>query len=256
MFFTFLIGPAGSGKSTLASAFSDWLLDQGFDVALVNLDPGAEWLPYRPDVDARDYVTVQEVMERYNLGPNGAMIAASDLLAVKAIDLREEISGLKADYAIIDTPGQMELFAFRASGLHIAQTLTKGGGSAILFLADVVLASKPTGLISTLFLAASVQFRFLFPQIMVLTKSDLLKQEELTYLVHLIENPEELALIAEESLKGVYREMAMRFCNMLSDLNLPIPVTHVSAVKNEGLDRLYSILQRISAGGEDFVVHY
>jgi len=53
MFFTFLIGPAGSGKSTLASAFSDWLLDQGFDVALVNLDPGAEWLPYRPDVDAR-----------------------------------------------------------------------------------------------------------------------------------------------------------------------------------------------------------
>ncbi len=256
MFFVFLIGPAGSGKSTLASALYEWFISQDLSTAIVNLDPGAEWLPYRPDVDIRDYVTVQEVMEKYNLGPNGAIIAAADLMAVEASKLREEVDGLKADYIIVDTPGQMEVFAFRASGPHITSTLAGNDGSAVLFLTDVILAGKSIGLISALFLFASVQFRFFLPQVLVLTKSDLVEKERLDYLMHLLENPKELVEIIEKSLKGMYREMAIMFCNMLQDLNIPLPVTYVSAVNNEGLERIYMFLQRISAGGEDYTTYY
>jgi hypothetical protein len=40
-------------------------------VITVNLDPGVQKLPYNPHVDVRDYVTLEEVMEKHKLGPNG-----------------------------------------------------------------------------------------------------------------------------------------------------------------------------------------
>ncbi len=256
MFFIFLIGPAGSGKSTLSGALYDWLLDHELDAAIVNLDPGADWLPYKPDVDVRDFITVEEVMEKYNLGPNGAIIAAADLVAVQASRIREELEGLKADYIVVDTPGQMELFAFRAAGLHITNTLVGKEGAIVLFLVDVIFASKPSGLISALFLSSSVQFRFMLPQLMVLTKRDLLDEPQVTHIIHLLENPQELSYEAEQAFQGMYRELAANFCRLLADLGSSPSIVSVSAVKGEGLDELYAMIQRVCAGGEDYVVHY
>ncbi len=48
--FLYLIGTAGSGKSTLAHTFKQWTNVHGIDSVVVNLDPGAENLPYSPDV--------------------------------------------------------------------------------------------------------------------------------------------------------------------------------------------------------------
>ncbi|RJS78636.1 GTPase, partial [Candidatus Bathyarchaeota archaeon] len=77
MFTVFFIGTAGSGKSLLTAAFSKWLKMTKQDVAVVNLDPGALTLPYSPDVDVREYIDVTNLMEEYNLGPNGALIMAA-----------------------------------------------------------------------------------------------------------------------------------------------------------------------------------
>ena len=52
--FVYFIGTAGSGKSTLTYNFKQWMYLRGLDVITVNLDPGAENLPYEPDVDIRD----------------------------------------------------------------------------------------------------------------------------------------------------------------------------------------------------------
>jgi len=87
----FVIGMAGSGKSLLTGSFVEWLRDQDQDAVAVNLDPGAVSLPYEPDVDVRTYVTVEEVMEKYGLGPNGAMIAATDMVATYVKQLEVEL---------------------------------------------------------------------------------------------------------------------------------------------------------------------
>src|SRR3989304_9851839 len=108
----FIIGTAGSGKSLFTAAFAEWLKMSKQDVAVVNLDPGALKLPYQPDVDVRNYVDVGDLMEKYSLGPNGALIMAADLIADETESLSEEIEDLSPDIAIVDTPGQMELFAF------------------------------------------------------------------------------------------------------------------------------------------------
>ena len=89
----------------------------------LNLDPGVESLPYRPDVDVRDYVDIVQIMKQYDLGPNGSMIMANDLIASKIDDIQNEIHRVNPDYLIVDTPGQIELFAYRASGPFFIQNI-------------------------------------------------------------------------------------------------------------------------------------
>ena len=77
----FVVGTAGSGKSTLVGAFTRWLELHREDAMAVNLDPGAIVLPYAANVDVRDYIKVETVMEEYGLGPNGGLMLASDMVA-------------------------------------------------------------------------------------------------------------------------------------------------------------------------------
>ena len=119
----FITGTAGSGKSLLTSKLLQWYRDnKAFPIAL-NLDPGAVTLPYNPDVDVREYIDIVSLMENYGLGPNGSLVMASDMIATKMDEIQKEIDLLNPDYVIIDTPGQIELFAFRASGPYFVANL-------------------------------------------------------------------------------------------------------------------------------------
>ena len=69
---TFVTGTAGSGKTYLTSALKTWYVSRGEDAIAVNLDPGVVNLPYEPDVDIRQTIDLQGIMEQYDLGPNGA----------------------------------------------------------------------------------------------------------------------------------------------------------------------------------------
>ena len=111
----FFVGTAGSGKSTLVGAYKQWLDSNGVDSIAVNMDPGAESLPYDPDIDIREWISLDEVMSEYQLGPNGAQIVAADIMAVNIEKMTGVFSEYDTDYVLVDTPGQLELFAFRES---------------------------------------------------------------------------------------------------------------------------------------------
>ena len=116
----FVVGTAGAGKSSLVTAFQRWARFLEVDVLAMNLDPGAERVHYDPEFDVRDLVSLSDVMDEYDLGPNGAQILAADLVAAQAEDVFDEIEGISGDIMIIDTPGPVELFAFReASNLSL-----------------------------------------------------------------------------------------------------------------------------------------
>jgi len=40
----------------------------------VNLDPAAEDFAYEPDLDIKDFISLEDVMEEMGLGPNGGLI--------------------------------------------------------------------------------------------------------------------------------------------------------------------------------------
>jgi GPN-loop GTPase len=84
----FITGTAGSGKSLLTSRLLQWYKDnQSYPISL-NLDPGAVNLPYEPDVDVRNYIDINTLMENYGLGPNGSLVMASDMIATKLEDIQ------------------------------------------------------------------------------------------------------------------------------------------------------------------------
>lgn len=169
----FLTGTAGSGKSTLCSVLHPWYEDKNATVASVNLDPGAQELPYEPDIDIRDFIDLSTVMQNYQLGPNGALIMAADLIATRLNDIQESLDSINPDYAIFDTPGQIELFAYRNSGPYLVGNL-QSEGTTVLFLFDSTLVSTPSNFVSIALLGASIQLRLKVPQISVLSRKDLL----------------------------------------------------------------------------------
>jgi GTPase SAR1 family protein len=113
LFLIFILGTAGSGKSELTGVFTKWLEMQGEDAMAVNLDPGTITLPYSANVDVRDYITVEALMEEYNLGPNGGLMLASELIVEMIDKIASDIDDFGPDVALVDTPGQLEMFAFR-----------------------------------------------------------------------------------------------------------------------------------------------
>ena len=249
IFFTYLVGTAGAGKSLLTLALSEHLRKQEINVATVNLDPGVVWLPYSPDVDVRDFVNYDHVMRDYNLGPNGALVACVDLLISNIDGIRSEIESLEPDYVIADTPGQLELFAFRATGNFLISSLGERK-SAILFLFDPNLTNHPASLVSILLLSASVQYRFVKPQLNVLTKCDLLTTEELSKVESWFDEPPSLLKALEEESNGLDRQFVERTFKMLEEAELASSLAVTSASTGFGIDSLHAELQRIFTGGE------
>lgn len=251
MFIVFIIGTAGSGKSLLTATFNEWLKVGKQKTVTVNLDPGVLTLPYVPDIDIRDYIDIKELMEKYRLGPNGALVMAADLIAEEAERLGREIEGFKSDVVIVDTPGQMEIFAFRASGPYIANELTKEP-KAIVYLFDAVFSFNPLNYVSNMFLSAAVYNRFFVPQLHVLSKCDLLPPEEANRIVDWSANPEALEAVIEEKLSGTRRLLSRDMMHAIYRLGLRFLLIPVSAKTNEGLITLNAALERIFAGGEKF----
>jgi GTPase SAR1 family protein len=246
----FIIGTAGSGKSLFTAAFSEWLKMSKQDVAVVNLDPGVLKLPYSPDVDIRNYVDVGNLMEKYGLGPNGALIMAADLIADEIENISKDIEAANADIVLVDTPGQMELFAFRASGPYIVNELTREP-KAIVYLFDAVFSVNPLNYVSNMFLAAAVYIRFFQPQVHLLSKCDLLPKREVERITDWSANPRALEDSIEQ-LEDAKRLFSRNMMHAISQLGLKFLLIPVSAKTNEGLINFNTTLERILTGGEKY----
>jgi len=249
MRFIYFVGTAGSGKSSLIYAFQEWLTLQGLDSVIINLDPGVEHMPYQPDIDIRDWVRVDDVMEEYGLGPNGAQIVAADMMAVNAKDLAESVEKFRTNYVLVDTPGQIELFAFRQSSEVIMEELGKED-SCLVFLADPNLCKTPSGFVSSVMLAATVHFRFSVPFIIVLSKSDLLKDEEIETISEWADSPDALyaALTDKIDTRAV---LGIELFKALESIGAYKKVVAASAQEPSGLEDIYALVQESFEGGED-----
>jgi GTPase SAR1 family protein len=251
MFIVFIIGTAGSGKSLLTSAFANWLKISKQDVAIVNLDPGVSFLPYSPEIDVRDYIDIGDLMEKYQLGPNGGLVMAADLIADEVQKISREIEELQTDLVLVDTSGQMELFAFRASGPYIANELTKEP-KAIVYLYDAVFSVNPLNYVSNLFLSSAVFNRFMLPQLHVLSKCDLLPEEEVNKIVNWSSRQTDLAAAIDEKLEGTKRLFGRNMMQAIHRLGIQSPLIPVSAKTNDGMINFNTAIERVLAEGDKY----
>jgi GTPase SAR1 family protein len=245
----FITGTAGSGKSLLTSKLLQWYRDNNVYPIALNLDPGAVSLPYDPDVDVRDYIDIVTLMENYNLGPNGSLVMASDMIATKLDEIQREVDGLNPDYVIVDTPGQIELFAFRASGPYFVTNL-RADIKATIFTFDAMLVSSPINFVSIALLASSVKLRLKTSQINVLTKRDLVMDK--------LKDIMEWAgshMMLEQALDGEkdaeYSLLSKDLARSMSKGGFSPGLIAVSSVTMNGMVNLSAALSRTLNLGED-----
>jgi len=245
----FIVGTAGSGKSLLTSKIHEYYTRNGAFSAILNLDPGVESLPYSCDIDVRDYVDIVSIMKQYDLGPNGALIMTNDLIASKIDSIQDEIDEVNPDYLLIDTPGQIELFAYRASGKFLVQNLRIDEKMSI-FLFDGALITSPINFVSIALLATSIKLRLGLPAINVLTKTDLIGKK----LKDILKWSTNLFTLENAISQEADGETYTLTTNILRGLNLGgfaqglIPISNVTG---EGMVNLQTALSRTINLGEE-----
>ncbi len=246
----FVTGTAGAGKTSFVRAFADWMRTSGYDASVVNLDPGLEGDELQPDVDIREWVRLADVQDEYGLGPNGAQVAAADMIALKVFEVKQALGEASADYVLVDTPGQIELFAFREASKAIVEAL--GGDRALLaFLYDPALARTPSGFVSLLMLGATVEFRFRLPMINVLAKSDALAPEQLADVLAWSEEPGRLYDAVQAGVATPDLQLSTELFRAIEVMGPLAGLVPTSANDRTGLEEFYRECQRVLAGGED-----
>lgn len=247
----YFVGTAGSGKTTLTKTFKDWMELHGYQAVTVNLDPGADDLPYNVDIDVRDWISLREVMAEHELGPNGAQIVSADMVAMNAGEIKKVMEEFECHYFLIDTPGQMELFTFRQASREMVRTL--GEKSLISFLFDPVLSKQPSGFVSLMTLAATTQFRFDIPYLPILSKSDILSDKELGMIKKWSEDFWHLDSALRES-AVTETQVSIELIKSLQNMGLQRGIFPVSSVDMYGMEDIYTAVQDAFYGGDDLPV--
>lgn len=223
------IGPPGSGKTTYCNGMQQYLTLLGRKVAVVNLDPANDALPYECAVDVRDLISVEEVQEEIGLGPNGGMVYCMDYVCANLDWLFERLQPLVKEncYFLIDCPGQVELFTMHNSLLAILTALDRKlhFRLAAVHLVDAHLASDPAKYLSALLLALGAMLHLELPHVNVLSKVDLVESygllpfnldfyTEATDLSHLVD------AMGSDRFSQRYRKLSAGLCEVVEDFGL------------------------------------
>ncbi|CAG2111813.1 unnamed protein product [Medioppia subpectinata] len=169
-----LLGMAGSGKSTLCGKLCEHLFAKKSMPYVVNCDPAVVSTRFPTNIDIRDTVNYKEVMKRYKLGPNGAIITCLNLFATQ-LDQVIQLVDKRADtheYVLFDTPGQIEVFTWSASGAIMTEALAARFPTVIVFVLDTIRSENPITFMSNMLYSCSVVYKYKLPIIIAMNKCD------------------------------------------------------------------------------------
>jgi len=113
-------------------------------------------------------------MSQYNLGPNGGILTALNLFTTKfdqvltLVEKRAE----NLDHIIIDTPGQIEIFTWSASGAIITDAVAASFPTVVAYIIDTPRTTAPATFMSNMLYACSILYKTKLPFILVFNKTD------------------------------------------------------------------------------------
>lgn len=170
---------AGSGKTTFMQRLNVHCHQHKKPNYVINLDPGVTHLPYSPNIDIRDTVNYKEVMKQYNLGPNGGIMTSLNLFATRFDQVLQftEKRAENLDCIFVDTPGQIEVFTWSASGTIITDSLAALFPTVVVYVVDTPRNTAPTTFMSNMMYACSIMYKTKLPFIVVFNKIDVVSHD-------------------------------------------------------------------------------
>lgn len=171
----FVFGAAGSGKTTFCRNLREYCAPNR-SVRLINLDPAQEE-GTDFDIDLCDYITVGEVMEEMDFGPNGALFYALEEMSENIDELHLE--DFEDDFFVFDCPGQIELFLHSDILVRVVDKVKNFSKIAVVYLFDSSNFLNSQKLLYSLFCSTISTYRFCLPVINIISKADLLDENTL-----------------------------------------------------------------------------
>ncbi|OAX79893.1 hypothetical protein ACJ72_05787 [Emergomyces africanus] len=190
------VGMAGSGKTTFMQRINSYLHSKQKPPYVLNLDPAVHSVPFESNIDIRDSINYKEVMKQYNLGPNGGILTSLNLFATKVdqiISILEkrtlppssdtdttqtdpskpsQTPYRPIEHILVDTPGQIEVFVWSASGSILLETLASSFPTVIAYVIDTPRTSSTSTFMSNMLYACSILYKTKLPMILVFNKTD------------------------------------------------------------------------------------
>ena len=174
-----ILGMAGSGKTTFVKKLEEEIAKVDRESYIINMDPAVHDTLYEPNLDIRDTINYKDIMLANGLGPNGAIITCLNLFATnihKVVDLLEQRSEL--DYVVVDTPGQLEVFSWSASGKLISDSMSLIFPTVLIYIVDIPRCQNPNTFSSNMLYALSIMYKMKLPLILAFNKKDVVGEEQ------------------------------------------------------------------------------
>ena len=174
-----MLGMAGAGKSTLMQRLAMHTFTAGIRTYNMNLDPAVKHVGYSSNIDIRDTVDYKEVMKQYGLGPNGGIMTALNLFSTRfnqVMDILEQRQP-ELDFVLVDTPGQIEVFTWSASGSIITESLASNFATVLVYVVDTPRTTSPTTFMSNMLYACSILYRMRLPFVIAFNKVDVVSPD-------------------------------------------------------------------------------
>ncbi|XP_022977082.1 GPN-loop GTPase 2 [Cucurbita pepo subsp. pepo] len=246
-----VIGPPGSGKTTYCNGMSQFLQLIGRKVAVINLDPANDSLPYECAVNIEDLIKLSDVMMEHSLGPNGGLVYCMDYLEKNIDWLQGRLAPLLRDhYLLFDFPGQVELFSLHSNAKNVIMKLIKNLNLRLtaVHLVDAHLCSDPGKYVSALLLSLSTMLHLELPHVNVLSKIDLIENygrlafnldfytdvQDLSYLQHHLD---------QDPRSAKYRKLTKELCDVVEDFGL-VNFTTLDIQDKESVGNLVKLLDK------------
>ncbi|XP_021687725.2 GPN-loop GTPase QQT2 [Hevea brasiliensis] len=246
-----VVGMAGSGKTTFLHRLVCHTQAANIRGYVLNLDPAVMTLPFGANIDIRDTVRYKEVMKQFNLGPNGGILTSLNLFATKFDEVISTIERRadQLDYVLVDTPGQIEIFTWSASGAIITEAFASTFPTIIAYVVDTPRSSSPTTFMSNMLYACSILYKTRLPLVLAFNKIDVAQHQ---FALEWMEDFEafQAAVSADHSYTST---LTASLSLVLDEFYKNLKSVGVSAVSGVGMDAFF---KAIEASAEEYMETY